>query len=308
MLDLSLPSTPRLSDLHRLFLSWSASFHKKNTTEIYRHYFRQHVERLGDIEVSKACPALFAAVCQTWHSASAAKRLFGWAKDEARIISDNALTGLKLPTRAKRRRVMTPTEAAKILRASSPDFRAICLAWRESFARPGEMRRVRWSDLRSSDPSLTVHQALAVGSAYVLMFDAKDASKRKHADTIRVILISPRLGRLLSRMWRRRESEFALIFQTSSGRAWTRNAVRCRWRRLLRRLGIDQDGRGEKLVPYSWRHTGATAAAAAGVRDRQLADILGHVETRTTTRYVHLSPDELRASLIKSGLWSAPKK
>lgn len=304
MLELSLPASPRLSDLHRLFLSWSASFHHKTTTGIYRHYFRQHVERLGDVELSKVCPALFQAVCDSWHSAAAAKRLFGWAKDESRLIAENVLTGLKLPTRAKRRRVMSRIEAVKILRASSPDFRAIGLAWRESFARPGEMMRVRWSDLRSSDPSLRVLDALAVGSAYFLLFDAKDSAKRKHADTIRVILVSPRLGRMLARMARRRESEFALIFQTSSKRAWTRNAVRCRWRRLLRRVGIDQDGRGEKLVPYSWRHTGATAAAAAGVRDRQLADILGHVETRTTTRYVHLSPDELRNALFKSKIWN----
>jgi site-specific recombinase XerD len=42
------------------------------------------------------------------------------------------------------------------------------------------------------------------------------------------------------------------------------------------------------------RHTGATAAVRAGIRDFALAELLGHASTRTTARYVHLQPDDLR--------------
>ncbi len=303
MIDIRLPSHPLLSDLQSIFLRWSESIHHRTTTGIYRHYFAQHVRDLGDVGLDRVCPALFAPIAKTWHSASAAKRLFAWAKDEARLIPENPLASLKLPQRSKRRRVMTRQECARLLRAAAADYRRLLLAWRESYARPGEMRRVRFSDLRSADPSLPIERALPIGSAYILLFDAKDHAKRKHADTIRVILISPRLGRLIVRLWRRRRSDFGLIFESAGLREWTRNAVRCRWRRLLARLGLGEDGRGEKLVPYSFRHTGATAAAAAGVRDRQLADILGHVETRTTARYVHLSPADLAASLRTAKVW-----
>jgi integrase len=70
-----------------------------------------------------------------------------------------------------------------------------------------------------------------------------------------------------------------------------------RMSRLRKRLGLSRDARGEQLVCYSVRHTGATRAAAAGVRDRILADIMGHTNTRTTARYQHLEVSHLTAAI-----------
>lgn len=306
MLDFTLPACPKLSDLQSRFLAWSVEVHNKTTTQIYRHYFERHLAALGDVALSRVSPAMFAMAARTWHSAAAAKRLFAWAVNDARVLSENPLRAMKLPPRAKRRRVITPSDQARILRHCQADMRAICLAWRETFARPGEMMRVRWSDVRVTVPGATIAEALPRGEAYFLLTEFKDANKRKHADTIRVIVISPRLGRLLGRLYARRLSDFDLCFLRRDGTGWTRNSMRCRWRRMRAALGLGGDERGEKIVPYHWRHTGATRAAAAGVRDRQLADVLGHVETRTTARYVHLSPADLAAALTAAKIWTPP--
>jgi len=63
-------------------------------------------------------------------------------------------------------------------------------------------------------------------------------------------------------------------------------------RRLRKHFVKESDT--EKVVAYTVRHSTATIAAAAGVRDRMLADIMGHASTRTTARYQHLQVSHLR--------------
>ena len=46
---------------------------------------------------------------------------------------------------------------------------------------------------------------------------------------------------------------------------------------------------------YSHRHTFGTEATGK-VSDIELAEILGHTDTRTTRRYVHLNAERLRDS------------
>jgi integrase/recombinase XerD len=85
----------------------------------------------------------------------------------------------------------------------------------------------------------------------------------------------------------------AHLFLNSRGAPWTSSALRIAVRRACRRLGLDET-HGEKIVAYTIRHTAATAATVAGVRDRHLADLMGHSTTRTTARYQHLDVEHLR--------------
>lgn len=59
------------------------------------------------------------------------------------------------------------------------------------------------------------------------------------------------------------------------------------------RAGIAPDQNGEQVVMYTARHTYATSAVASGVTDRRLADLMGHTNTKTTQRYIHLATDDL---------------
>ncbi len=307
MIAFHLPLNPKFSDLANLFLQWSEEIHDKKTTGAYRHYFQSFEKSVGNVELSEIVPARLKLWAKTWHRAAAVKRLFAWGHVEARVIASNPVDQFPLPTRGKRRRVASRGEVALMLRRSRRDLRELLIAYRETFARPGEMRRVQWEDLRFTEATKTPEENLADGNAYLLLHEFKDATKRIHADAVRVILISPRLGRLMIRLRRVSPGASGVIFQTRRGKTWTPNALRCRMRRLRARSGIVRDGRGETIVPYTFRHTGATICAAAGVRDRQLADLLGHVETRTTARYVHLSPDDLRRGLFTAGIWGRRK-
>lgn len=69
--------------------------------------------------------------------------------------------------------------------------------------------------------------------------------------------------------------------------------------RLVRRIGKAADLPGaDKLSPHSLRHTLATAALDAGAPLRDVQDMLGHADPRTTRRY-----DRSRGSLDRSPVY-----
>jgi len=298
-----LPDCPKLSDLHRLFLAWSATVHHGTTTQIYRHYFSRHLAALGDVELSRVSPAMFAAVAKSWHSAAAAKRLFAWAFSDARLLKENPLRTLKMPPRAKRRKNhhaegSSPHPAKMSAGHASHLHRLACI-----------IRPARRDEARS-----------LVGYPR----DAAEYDNRRGAAARRSVLLADGVQRSAEAKesgYHPRNPDF------TTARAVARLALRAatdRFRPLLfaeRRVRLDKKfnslplakdaggappgrrHRGERLVPYHWRHTGATRAAAAGFRGRQLADVLAYDETRTTARYVHLSPADLAAALERAGMW-----
>jgi site-specific recombinase XerD len=67
--------------------------------------------------------------------------------------------------------------------------------------------------------------------------------------------------------------------------------------RLRDKVGLGPDENGEQVVAYTMRHTSATRASARGVRDRVLAELMGHTSTTTTQRYQHLQADHLAEAI-----------
>lgn len=283
------------------FLAWCSKARTKKTLEIYRLFFLKFEQDNGDMPLREITPAIVTAWAKTWHERQAIKRLFSWAVNEAFIIERDPIAKLKLPPKGMRRRIMKPSEEKKILRHAAHDLRALLIGLRESYARPQEARGMTWHDVHSDNPGEDLRSAIAAGRVSIVLFDYKARARREESDEPRVILVSPRFSRLLVRLYDRRNAAETdgPIFQTKRGRAWTPNVLRCRFRRMRRRLAMQKDRRGESIVPYTFRHTGATLAAAAGVRDRSLADVLGHVDVRTTSRYVHLQIEHLRAAMAK---------
>lgn len=298
--------TRRVSWFATKFLAWGSKALHPTTIAVYRHYFRSFVTECGDLPLRRLSPAVLSAWARTWHQSQALKRLFTWAVDDARLISSNPFARAKHPRKGQRKRVLTRADQCRLLRGSRADLRALMLGYRETMARPGELRNATWADVQPSETRGVMRRALLEGRATIVLHDYKNRKQRRHANEPRVILLSPRMGRLLVRLLRRKPSPADRIFQTSQGRAWTPNALRCRFRRLRRSLGMTRDVRGENVVPYTWRHTGATRATTFGVRDRTLADILGHTETTTTARYQHLHVDHLRNAM--RNVWGPRRK
>lgn len=283
----------KFSELVSRFLAWAAKCRKPSTVAVYRHYLQKFTSVYPELMAKDISFAIVSQEAKTWHDVQAIKRVYSWGHDEARILESNPVAKMKHPPKGERRRICTRIELAAMLRTSRPDCRELLVGYRETMARPQELRAARWEDLHAVDPTVKIRDALQLGACAIVLYEYKNRVNRRDPGAPRVILLSPRVCRLLLRLFDRSVTGCGPIFLTGRGRAWTANALRCRFRRLRVQLHIERDQRGETIVPYTLRHTGATIAAAKGVRDRILADVLGHVETKTTARYQHLQKHHL---------------
>jgi integrase len=295
-----------LSQLAEKFLAWSSVVHAPRTTEAYRHQLGKFIARHGRKPIARLRAIDLQECGCTWHLYQAVQRLFNWAKDDAKLAKENPFNKLRRPFINERKRVVSRLERVHLLRAARPQLRRLMLAYRETFARPQELRAATWQDLIVPGESMPLHEALPRGEALLVLWEHKTRKQRRDKNTPRVILLSPRVGRLLARLLRSSPRPGDSIFLSHMGKPWTANALRCCFRRLRRRLELRRDRHGENIVPYTWRHSGATSAAAAGIRDRVLAEILGHTSTRTTARYQHLDVNHLREAL--RGFWKRQDK
>lgn len=287
----------RLSSAVEQFLAWARKNLAPGTVAGYFHYFKKFAAFAGDIRVESITPAMLTTWSNRWHAIQAIQRLLAWCFSEAKIIPVNPIGSVKPPPGRQRRRVLTPSESSNLLRRASRPLRRLLLALRESFARPGEMRLVSAESIRTAGNLPWTPASLLNGDCFFFLLKGKSIARRSDPHGVRLIPISPRLGRLLLRILSDADYPGGAIFRDSKGNPWTGNAVRCAMRRLCKRAGIGADWRGERVVAYTLRHSGATGAAAAGVRDFMLADILGHATTRTTRRYVHFSPDMIQEGM-----------
>lgn len=286
--------------LMKLFFAWADQALRPNTVASYRQHLDKFLKHVGNKQVRNLKPTHLTAWAKTWHEVQAVIRLFNWAVNDERILRNNPFKRVRKPRRGMRRRIMGERQIAQLLRSLNPYARALLLALRETAARPQELRGVVWEEVISEEIGESPLEALAKGRALIVQIDFKDCERRSDSSRPRVLLISKRLGRLLLRLHRDRKQLTGPIFVNTRGEAWTRNAVNCFMRRVRARLALKRDHRGENIVAYTLRHSVATIAASRGVRDRTLADLLGHVETRTTSRYLHLQVDHLREAMRRA--------
>jgi len=252
------------------------------TQGYYRHYLQRFLDAVGgrrpalglvphDLEMFKT----------SWHSVQTVQRLYNWGVDMG-LVEKNPFARIKKPELGERERVLTPTETVHLLRAADRQFRQFLLAMRHTIARPQEIRALRWKHL-TYDPV-----------PVFILKEFKGKNRRKDKTAVRIIPLDGRMLRLLNRIARKRKpTPEGFIFLNRNGKPWTGNAVRCRMRRLRKKLGLGPDENGENIVAYTMRHTSATRATANGVRDKVLAELMGHTNTRTTQRYQHLQANHL---------------
>lgn len=286
------------SRLAARFIAWAKKCRHRTTVDVYKHYFRRFVAEVGDMPAAKMRPFVLTAWAKTWHASQAIVRLYRWAVDEACLLKVNPIERVKHPPKGQRCRIATAAEREALFAAAGPDLSAFLRVLFKTGARPGELRAATWADLYPKVSDKKLRAALSAGRGMIVLRDYKSRKRRRLPNEPRVILLSPRAGRIVGELLGDGPSAHERIFTTAAGRPWTANALRCRMRRLRHALSIERDGRGENIVPYTLRHTFATLATAAGIRDRLLADALGHTETATTARYQHLQVEHVRAALV----------
>lgn len=260
------------------------------TWALYRSYLRSFATYCEGEIVARITPTSVRAWGRSFHKLQAVKRLTRWCLTEAKLIERDPLEGMKLPRVGRRLRTLSTVELVRLARAAGPAVRRLVVALGESFARPHELRGATWSQVVVAGLAPAKDAELVQGVAFLFRERFKSQWRRRDGTAVRVIPISPRLGRLLVRLRRRNEDLHGHLFVNSRGAPWTVNAVRCAFRRLRARAGLVVDHRGERVVAYTLRHTAATAAIVGGVPIADLAGALGHSDIRMTHRYVHLSP------------------
>lgn len=308
----------QLFELIARFLSYCMATRKPGTVQIYRYMLNKWAAKVGFTrQIEDLVPLDLELHAKTWHEVQSVQRLFQWAKDSARLVRENVFAKVKRPRLGQRKLILSPSELTRLLweaKVEKPGiakhrglqepprplaFRHVLLAMRATLARPQEIRAVRWEELQPENVCENLEEALPAGRAVFVLEDYKARDRRADPDSPRVLLVNKRLGRLLLRLRERTKTHSGPVFLNSLGEQWTANAIRCRMRRMRKRLKFEkkQAAREENYTSYTIRHSVATVASSAGVLDRRLADLLGHTDPRTTRRYQHLQLPHLREAM-----------
>jgi len=296
-----------LKDLTEKFLRWVKLHRAERTEEYYRAQLEKAVQLIGDIQADELTPLHLTELPRSWHVVQALQRLYAWACREAKLLKKNPLRRTVKPRLGRRHRLLTRAELVCLLRAAAAPFRRFLFCMIESSARPQEVRGLRWEFLRWPPEARTVAEALRSGLAWFELCDYKARDLRADSTTPRVIPVSPRLGRLLTRLLRGRPAAVGPVFLNRRHKEWNKNTVVCAMRRLRKATGLALPPRtgGEQICCYSLRHTRATQLAERGMPTHHLQTLLGHASIETTMKYVHL---QNAAALAAWQKWCAEQR
>jgi integrase/recombinase XerC len=207
----------------------------------------------------------------------AVQRVFAWAV-ENELLDASCLLAYKKPRPRERTRAITTDEFQAMRGCSGSPFRRLLLALRLCGCRPGELRQLVWDEV-------------FLDQGVLIIPEHKTLTRQKHSRP-RIVPLPEPLLKLLRWLSRNSHGPQDNVFLNSAGKPWTRTALHSQMRRLRERVGL-QVKAGENVVLYSTRHTYGTETVGK-VSDIELAELMGHTDTGTTRRYVHLSLERLR--------------
>ncbi len=213
----------RVVDLVEPFLDFSKKRFAPGTYRNYRFYSQRFAEACGQLEVSQLKPHHITRWIDSepWNQTSEgnarriARRVMTWAKEEG-LIHQNPLEDMPSVSGNARQRALTDTEYRALLATSHGCFRILIWALRNSGARPSELYRLKWTQVRKDRLILSQH---------------KTAKKTKKPRTIHM---TPPLQRLIKHLRTRSESDY--VFVNAKGRPWTSNSVQLRINRIKKNM------------------------------------------------------------------------
>ena len=262
------PSDLTVAELCDLFQGHAERTLKPTTCAWYALHLQSFIYRHGALKAAKVRPAELTGWAEDEHSRkvrrgdklvtvrakwspstrrgaiTAIKRVWAWGVEQGHLGA-NPLAKVRRPPMG-RRKVMAADEAVKVLAAIRPgsplaDFVA---GLAETGCRPGELAGVEAKDIRPG--SVTVRGKTGERTVYP----------------------SPAAEELLNRLAKARPT--GRLFLNSRGKPWDRNALRCAFRKLRARTGV------EGAVPYAFRHLYASLAIERGVDPLTLSELMGH--------------------------------
>jgi site-specific recombinase XerD len=105
-------------------------------------------------------------------------------------------------------------------------------------------------------------------------------------------MLSPVLLEILRQYWRKNKPKEWLFPGVNPNQPISSNDVFVVFQNAVRRAGITK-----KVCPHSLRHSFATHLLESGTDLRTIQILLGHRSLKTTSRYLHVSQQQVRATV-----------
>lgn len=254
-----------VQELSQQFLDHTQKHTKPKSYEFYCYFVVPFRERFGTAPAANFSPLAFTNWLDEhtgWKGARrnaiiAVKRMFNWAV-ENKLLKESPLKLVKRPPKRRRNRVLEPQERDLLLGSIRDDFfREYSSALLETGARPMEVARVTAMNV-SRDRSMWV----------------LDEHKTDREGETRVIYLTPEMQVLTKKLIQRfPEGPLFRSTRLKNGirRPWTRNGIRCRFKRLR-----EKHPELKGITSYVLRHTFTTQALINGVPVPVVSALLGH--------------------------------
>jgi len=189
-------------------------------------------------------------------------------------VSKDPCRGLSLPrVNNKVIRCLSDIEEQRLLPACSDSIRPIVQAGLYSGLRKEELLDLRWGDLDFEQGLLTVEHG--------------KGEKKRHIPMI------PELSEILSALPRqvsKGEASPYVFNNPETGTRWV--DIRKPWFQALSLAGI------RNFRFHDLRHSFASRMVQRGVPLKAVQELLGHADMKTTMRYAHLAPSDLRNAVL----------
>jgi integrase len=253
------------------FLKWSEKHNSPETFDWHKVFLQNFCDAHGRRLAAEVIPyhvTTWLDQNPSWkggrrHATYCVKRAFTWGHKQG-LLTTNPLAAVSVG-RSPRREGSVSKEARQAILAAIPDqaFRDFVTALQETGCRPSEVARV------------TAENAdLEIG---VWVLPEHKTEKKTHKP--RVVYLTPPMVEMTRRLMASWPD--GPLFRTHRGkRPWKRNAIRCRFMRLRKKL--PELGH---VVSYHYRHSYVTDALVNGVGIAQVAELVGHTSTDMVMRH-----------------------
>jgi integrase len=196
--------------------------------------------------------------------------------------------GIELADETPEMRYLTRDDVAAYLDACLPAYRPLAELLISTGLRLGEALGLEWRDIDFDASALRVTRALklsGIGST--------------KTDKPRIVYVDKILLEMLREHRKATGRAHGLVFTTAIGTPLMASNIRRRWHRpAVLAAGLDP-----ALRVHDLRYTYGTLTTASGAGMHFAGAQLGHLDPRSTMRYLHVDPEAHRDAAERAGAW-----